>query len=94
MRVRLFVVVGVLAACLLSTSALAYKTGITGYSGKQPSIICSSCHSGGAAPTVAITVPSVSVRGNERREVLLKPDNAYSCAIGLFYASLAKKFLR
>jgi len=49
---------GVLAACLLSTSALAYKTGITGYSGKQPSIICSSCHSGGAAPTVAITGPT------------------------------------
>lgn len=49
---------GVLTVCLMSTNALAYAAGITGYSGKG-SATCTSCHAAGAAaPTVEISGPT------------------------------------
>ncbi|WNG24651.1 hypothetical protein F0U62_11925 [Cystobacter fuscus] len=49
--------VGVISACLFSTSALANSSGITGQSGKDGST-CNTCHSGGSAPTVEISGPA------------------------------------
>jgi uncharacterized protein (TIGR03382 family) len=56
---------GVLAACLLSGSALANSTGQTGRSGKQANMTCmgSGCHSGGAAPTVTLEGPDTLEAG-------------------------------
>ncbi|HZI09452.1 MAG TPA: MXAN_6652 family MXYO-CTERM-anchored protein [Myxococcus sp.] len=55
-------VAGVVAACLVSGSALANSTGITGRSGKQgANTTCtgSSCHSGGTGtPTVTLEGPA------------------------------------
>jgi uncharacterized protein (TIGR03382 family) len=49
--------VGVISACLFSTSALANSTGIVGQSGKDGAT-CNSCHSGGAAvPVLEISGP-------------------------------------
>ncbi|MBZ4416085.1 MXAN_6652 family MXYO-CTERM-anchored protein [Myxococcus sp. RHSTA-1-4] len=51
---------GVMAACLVSGSALAYSTGQSGYSGKPPAQSCmsSTCHSGGTTPTVTLEGPA------------------------------------
>ncbi|EPX61746.1 hypothetical protein D187_010365 [Cystobacter fuscus DSM 2262] len=49
--------VGVISACLISTSALANSSGITGQSGKDGAT-CNTCHSGGSAPTVEISGPA------------------------------------
>lgn len=56
---------GVLAACFLSGSALAYSTGQTGFSGKQANMTCmgSGCHSGGATPTVTLEGPDTLAAG-------------------------------
>jgi uncharacterized protein (TIGR03382 family) len=48
---------GVISACLLSTSALANSGGITGNSGKDGTTCNSVCHGGGTAPTVEISGP-------------------------------------
>jgi hypothetical protein len=56
---RLLVVCGVLAA---ATSARAYTTGISGYSGKGGEI-CNSCHSGGKPPTVTLSGPATLAPG-------------------------------
>ncbi|ATB36868.1 hypothetical protein CYFUS_002283 [Cystobacter fuscus] len=49
---------GVISACLISTSALANSAGITGQSGKDGAT-CSTCHYGGAAaPVVEISGPT------------------------------------
>ncbi|HVM95193.1 MAG TPA: choice-of-anchor V domain-containing protein, partial [Candidatus Acidoferrales bacterium] len=45
---------------VLSSVASAYMTGINGYSGKNRGIICTSCHSGGTAPTVQFDGPSTA----------------------------------
>lgn len=47
---------GALLACLLSSSVLAYSTGITGYSGRTGAT-CMTCHGVGATP------PSVELSG-------------------------------
>ena len=51
---------GIMAACLVSGSALAYSTGNTGVSGKTSGQSCanSGCHSGGATPTVTLEGPA------------------------------------
>ena len=48
---------GVISTCLFSTSALAYSAGNTRLSGKD-GMTCSSCHTGGSAPTVELTGPT------------------------------------
>ncbi|HEX8819428.1 MAG TPA: MXAN_6652 family MXYO-CTERM-anchored protein [Archangium sp.] len=57
--------VGVLAMCLLSTSALASSrgTGATGNSGKDAAKTCNTCHNGGAAPTVTLSGPETLAAG-------------------------------
>lgn len=54
----------VLLVCLvLPLSAIATPAGISGFSGKGGSSICTSCHAGGTAPTVAVTGPATLVAG-------------------------------
>lgn len=54
---------GALLAWLLSTSALAYPNGITGYSGKS-GVTCTSCHLRGATvPTVELSGPTSLAAG-------------------------------
>jgi hypothetical protein len=49
----------VLALVLLApAAALAHVGGISGYSGANTGIICNSCHTGGAQPTVVLTGPA------------------------------------
>nr|AYM53958.1 hypothetical protein [Pyxidicoccus sp.] len=58
--------VGVIAACLVSGSALANSTGISGHSGKQANMTCmnSGCHAGGSStPTVTIEGPDTLAPG-------------------------------
>ena len=57
MRFPSYRAAGVLTVCLLSTSAFAYKAGINGYSAKSTPT-CTTCHNGGAAPTVEISGPT------------------------------------
>lgn len=58
-------IAGTMAACLVSGSAFAYATGQTGYSGKQSGNSCmsSTCHSGGATPTVTLEGPDSLAAG-------------------------------
>ncbi|MCY1074997.1 MXAN_6652 family MXYO-CTERM-anchored protein [Archangium lansingense] len=53
---------GVLTACLLSAPALANSAGMTANSGKT-SQTCSTCHTGGSAPTVELTGPTTLAAG-------------------------------
>lgn len=57
MRFPSYGAAGVLSLCLLSSPALANSKGMTGYSGKS-SQTCTTCHSGGSAPTVEISGPT------------------------------------
>ena len=54
-----------IAACVITFSSLAvaYPTGISGYSGKS-GMTCTSCHSTGAAPTVTLTGPTTVASGS------------------------------
>ncbi|NMO14496.1 hypothetical protein HPC49_32630 [Pyxidicoccus fallax] len=57
---------GVIAACLVSGSALATSAGQVGHSGKQANMTCmnSGCHTGGgAAPSVTIEGPDTLAPG-------------------------------
>ncbi|MFY0525369.1 MXAN_6652 family MXYO-CTERM-anchored protein [Archangium gephyra] len=64
MKFPSYAAAGVLSACLLSTPAFANSTGMTNGSGKPGSInVCSSCHTGGAAPTVELTGPTTLAAG-------------------------------
>lgn len=58
MRSAALLLVLVLPLCADATPA-----GISGFSGKGGSSICTSCHTGGAAPTVALTGPASLVAG-------------------------------
>ena len=57
MKFPSYAAAGALSACLLSAPALANSAGITGNSGKSAAT-CSTCHSGGSAPTVELTGPA------------------------------------
>nr|AYM53946.1 hypothetical protein [Corallococcus coralloides] len=57
---------GIIAACLVSGSALASSAGQVGHSGKQANMTCmnSGCHTGGgAAPTVTLEGPDTLAPG-------------------------------
>ncbi len=57
-------VAGVVSVCLVSGSALANSSGISGRSGKDgASVTCAECHSGGATPTVTIEGPNTLAPG-------------------------------
>jgi uncharacterized protein (TIGR03382 family) len=43
---------------LAPAAAFAHVNGINGYSGSNSGIICNSCHTGGAAPTVVLSGPA------------------------------------
>ena len=62
MKFPSYAAAGVLTACLLSAPAFANSTGMTGNSGKSATT-CSSCHTGGSAPTVTLTGPSSLAAG-------------------------------
>lgn len=62
---------GVLAATLLSTSALANGLGKTGSSGKSGSQPCTMCHNGGAAPTVELSGPKTLSAGAKGQYTLI-----------------------
>lgn len=63
MRFTAFPAAGALLVWLLSTSALSYPTGVTGYSGKS-GVTCTSCHLGGAnVPTVELSGPTSLAAG-------------------------------
>lgn len=53
-----------LFALVLPVCALATPAGISGFSGKGGTSICSSCHAGGAVPTVSLAGPAALVAGN------------------------------
>lgn len=52
---------GACAVLLVPTLALAYQTGINGYSGKMTGTVCTSCHGGGVAPSATISGPTTMV---------------------------------
>jgi hypothetical protein len=52
-----------LLAAVFPLCAVATPAGISGFSGKGGSSICTSCHTGGTAPTVALTGPATLVAG-------------------------------
>lgn len=58
-RVRTAAVFGV----LVSASVFATPAGISGFSGKSAGSNCGACHTGGAAPTVAVTGPTTLAAG-------------------------------
>lgn len=58
MRTAVLLLVLVTPLCAVATPA-----GISGFSGKGGSSICTSCHQGGAAPTVALTGPATLTAG-------------------------------
>ncbi|WPB75151.1 MXAN_6652 family MXYO-CTERM-anchored protein [Archangium violaceum] len=62
MKFPSYAAAGVLTACLLSAPAFANSAGMTGNSGKSAAT-CSSCHTGGSAPTVTLTGPSSLAAG-------------------------------
>ena len=47
----------------MAAAAFAHQAGITGYSGSN-GVTCTSCHTGGQAPTVAISGPTLLGRGD------------------------------
>jgi len=63
MRLKLFLVITLTCMVLMHASPALARPGITGYSGKSGST-CSNCHSGGAAPTVAISGPTSASPGS------------------------------
>jgi uncharacterized protein (TIGR03382 family) len=70
MRFPSYGAAGVLSLCLLSTSAFASSTGVSGYSGKNAAQTCNTCHSGGTAPTVELTGPTTLAAGATGQYVL------------------------
>lgn len=62
MKCQSYAAAGVLTACLLSAPAFANAAGQIGYSGKSAAT-CSTCHTGGSAPTVTLTGPTSLAAG-------------------------------
>lgn len=64
MKFQSYGAVGVLSLCLLSTPALANRTGAINLSGKSGvNATCASCHMGGGSPTLEISGPATLAAG-------------------------------